>query len=209
MDIQEIIASKNPETEQAYIKFPREGPIKISSKGKEFENGVELNKEEINNYYLQRRKKFAIIHTHPHKPYRNLSAIPSDEDLINFYVDSRRKSSILIQRDFKNGKIMGYTFVTKSETDIPEEILNYDRKNRRKLFPEDSAKIEEFENKIRNYGDAVRKDFRKYKKELSDVLRELNFKIRFVPEKNYFFNDESGSFEYKFLKTSKNCWDNG
>jgi hypothetical protein len=178
----EVIEKGNPKTEQAYIKFPREELIKVSREEDEKKNqaGYTLDTNKL-------PKKFYALHTHLYKKGKKGFAIPSSEDLYSLgHVlknTSKYKGEIIAQRGYNSGELQGYTFLSPDENNIWNDSMKnksllkqYNKElNRYKLFEKFSLKWT-------------------YDK-LKDICDEYNLKIKFVPEKGYYFNKKTGNFE--------------
>jgi len=199
----EIIEKGNPKTEQAYIKFPREEPIKVNRKEDEEETRVMINldlikgllsKDKIHNKYTQ-------IHTHGYIRSEIPNALPSGSDLETFYRSNKQKAEIIAQQNVQTGEVSGYTVLLK-KMDRKDEYSNLFEVKYPGLFgPFKEIYLGERlsgQAKKYNKGLYTRKISPKegYNK-LKEICEKQDWNLRFVPAKGYYFDKETGNFEKK------------
>lgn len=126
-EIIEEEASKNPNREYGFAKFPGKELIPITSNSEEGQAEMDEKKmEELEKVYGSKRNR---LHTHPYDPDTTMVIkgkkdpnqrvspdipLPSDQDLGGFLDDPRAKSAYIAQYNSKTGKVEGYFVIRKT-----------------------------------------------------------------------------------------------
>jgi len=187
----EVIEKGNPKTEQAYIKFPREEPIKVSKFKGEKEKSVIRDMKLIKKLLKENKihPNYKHIHTHPYVEGRNLTALPSGEDLKSFYNRPKEKMEIIAGRDVKTGEVLGYTILLKRKEELEGKSFF---KTIKDFFSDElGEKVYDYNYELRKLGISPQEGYKK----LNKICEEQGWMLRFVPSKGYYFDKETGNFE--------------
>jgi len=183
----EVIESTSPEVEHTFIKAPRRQLIQISKDESETRAVIDLEKE-YKLWSSRGEKKHLSLHTHPYsdkKSYAGFGGLPGIKDLDALYLRSDKiKAEIVAQRDREEGNAQGYTFVhlKKSAESGHERIERFRRAMNREI--KDSQIYDSMPAK-------------EYYEELLKLGKEAGFDIRFHPERDYYFDKNTGCYEKK------------
>lgn len=168
-DFKEIIQSGDPSKEHIYIRGAR-GELIPATKDSG-RNWVILDEEVVKKFYPDKKAgEYTFVHTHSHSFNRsNGPAIPTEGDLKWFNSHGSRD---------KKGKLKGYFIVQRDRKTGEIEGVTYVAPATKR-----EAELVESSDPFINL--------------MLSEARKFNMNLRFHPAEEYFFNKESGAYEYK------------
>lgn len=194
-----IESDPNRHVEQLYVKFPLKDPAYVGKNPGS--HNTETDFPKVRKFWRRNgRQRYSSLHTHPYlvgdkSADEKITALPSAEDLANFFMDDKEKATIIAQRSMDSGEIRGYLVLRKTK-ETPEvnfsPIDEYSIFGRfKRLFgngPTNPKMPEEMNRDLWDYKRSMTYfQFERYsdpaQKKLAWLLNKYHVQSRFLPAK--------------------------